>query len=610
MHSLDIIRENRHVSRRRHSLRRLKAGCDILKPRGRRMKNREIGRIFSEMADILEFKGDNPFKIRAYRRAALNLESLPRGVEELTPDELREVPGIGAELASKIEEYLKTGRVGAFERMKEAIPPGLVTLLSIPGMGPKTALMLYEKLGIRTIDELDEAVRNGRLDGLRGIKEKSVENIRSGIESVRRGRERTPLSKALPLARDLVEELKRRGPVGRIEIAGSIRRRCETVKDIDLLATSTDPARLMEVFVDLPLADRVLMNGSTRSSITVREGLQVDLRVVEESCFGSALAHLTGSRSHNVHLREMAVRRGLKINEYGIFREEDDFRLGGANEEDLYRILEIPFIPPELREDRGEVEAALAGELPQLVECGDLKGDLHVHSRWSDGAHSLEELADAARRCGLSYIALTDHSRELGIARGLTPERLMEQKREVAAVNARLEGFTILHGTEMDIRGDGMLDFPDEVLKELDVVIASVHSGFRQPKERVMARIAAAMRNPFVSIIGHPTGRLLGEREPYEIDMEELLLTARDTGTAMEINSYPQRLDLCDLHARRAKELGVAVTISSDSHTVSQFETLTWGVAVARRAWLSQQDVLNTLDAKALLARLHRKRRG
>lgn len=574
------------------------------------MKNREIGRIFSEMADILEFKGDNPFKIRAYRRASLNLESLPRGVEELTPDELREVPGIGAELASKIEEYLKTGRIAAFERMKEVIPPGLVTLLSIPGMGPKTALMLYEKLGIRTIDDLEEAVRCGRLDGLRGIKEKSVENIRSGIESVRRGRERTPLSKALPLARDLVAELKRRGPVGRIEIAGSIRRRCETVKDIDLLATSADPARLMEVFVDLPLTDRVLMHGPTRSSITVREGLQVDLRVVEESCFGSALAHLTGSRSHNVRLREMAVRRGLKINEYGIFHEEDNLRLGGTDEEDVYRILEIPFIPPELREDRGEVEAALAGELPLLVECGDLKGDLHVHSRWSDGAHSLEELVDAARRRGLSYIALTDHSRELGIARGLTPERLMEQKREVAAVNARLEGFTILHGTEMDIKSDGTLDFPDEVLKELDVVIASVHSGFRQPKEKIAARITAAMRNPFVSVIGHPTGRLLGEREPYEIDMEETLLMARDTGTAMEINSYPARLDLCDLHARRAKELGVAVTISSDSHTVSQFDTLAWGVAVARRAWLSPQDILNTLDAEALLARLHLKRRG
>jgi DNA polymerase (family X) len=574
------------------------------------MKNREIARIFSELAAILEFRGDNPFKIRAYQRASMNLEAFPRPVEELSRRELLEIPGIGADLAGKIEEYVRSGSVGVHERLRGETPLGLAAMLSVPGLGPKKALLFYEKLGISSLDELERAAREHRLAGVRGMGEKTEENILRGIASVREGRKRRPLGKVLPLAQDIVESLRRVAPIGRIEIAGSLRRRRETVKDVDLVATSPRPEEAMEAFVRLASVREVTMRGPTRSSIIVGEGLQVDLRVVEESSFGAALAYLTGSRDHNIRLREMAVRLGLKVNEYGIFRESDGFRLGGEDESDIYRLLGLPWIEPELREDAGEVEAALEGRLPELVRLEEIRGDLHVHSRWSDGAHRIEALADAARARGLSYIALTEHSPELGIARGLSPERLLEQQRAVRELNSRLSGFTILQSTEMDIRADGSLDYPDEVLRQLDLVVASVHSAFRQPAEVMTRRIIAAMQNPYVSIIGHPTGRLLGSRDPYETDMEAILKAARETGTAMEINAYPDRLDLCDRHARRAGELEVPVVISTDSHTVSEFANLHYGVSVARRGWLERKDVLNTLEAPELLQRLRRKGGG
>jgi len=355
--------------------------------------------------------------------------------------------------------------------------------------------------------------------------------------------------------------------------------------------------------------EAVTMHGLTRSSVTIRPGVQVDLRVVDPESFGAALAYLTGSKAHNVRLREMAVKRGLKINEYGVFRDADDARLGGAEEEDIYRLVGLPFIPPELREDTGEIEAAAAGRLPRLVELPDLRGDLHVHSRWSDGAHPLAEIVEAAKARGLSYLALTDHSRGLGVARGLSIERLQEQGEEIAAFNREQTGFRVLRGTEMDIGLDGSLDYPDEVLRHLDIVIAALHSGFNQTREQLTARLVAAMRNPWVSVIAHPTGRLIGEREGYDLDMETLLRAAAETGTALEINSYPLRLDLNDQQVRRAKELGVALVINSDFHVVSQFETLHYGVSVARRGWLEKRDVLNTLELPELLKRLKAKRR-
>lgn len=573
------------------------------------MKNIEIARIFSEIADIQEFREYDIFKIRAYRRAALNLQALSQEVDTLSHKDLLEIPGIGHDLAARIEEYLETGKISLHEKLKEEVPPGMLKLLVIPGLGPKTARLIYDKLGVASIDDLERAAADHRLAGLPKIQKKTEENILKGIATVKRGWERFPLGRVLPLARLLVENLKKAAQVERIEIAGSIRRWKDTIKDIDIVATSPDPAGLMAAFIHLPQVMEIVVSGPTKSTVLIREGIQVDLRVVARDSFGAALAYLTGGKSHNVRLRDMAVRQGMKINEYGIYREEDDQRLGGEEEEDTYRLLGLPFIVPELREDRGEIDAALSGRLPALITAGDIRGDLHVHSRWSDGVHSIEKMATAARTRGLAYIAVTDHSQGLGVARGLTIERLMEQRKEIDAFNKNNRGFTVLQGTELEILGDGNLDFPDDVLKELDLVIASVHSGFQQPQEQITARITAAMRNPWVSIIAHPTGRLIGEREAYQVDMEKVLRVAQETGTALEINAYPLRLDLNDIHARRAKELGVPVVINTDAHVISNFDALPYGIAMARRGWLEKGDVLNTLEVDELLQRL-KERKG
>ena len=568
------------------------------------MKNQDIVKIFNDIADLLEIKGENPFRIRAYRRAALNIESLTRDVAGIPKEELMKVPGIGQDLAGKIEEYVKTGRVQAYEDLKKEVPEGLGMLLSVPSLGPKTAKLLSDKLKVKNLEDLERLAREHKLSGLPGIKEKTEENILKGIEMVKRGMERQPLGKVLPIANDIVEHLRKKAPVNKISIAGSIRRWKDTIRDIDILTTSPDPKAVMNTFVHMPQVKDVLMHGPTKSSVVIHEGIQVDLRVVEEGSFGAALAYFTGSKAHNIRLREMAAKAGLKMNEYGIFREKDDKKIGGEKEEDVYRVLGLSYIPPELREDTGEIEASAEGKLPNLVELGDIKGDLHVHTKRSDGSHDFGELIEEARKRGYQYIAITDHSKGLGIARGLSEERLVEEMKEIEAINRKLKGFRLLAGVEVDIRGDGQMDFPDDLLKKMDIVVASIHSGFRQSRQQIMKRMASAMRNPYVSVIAHPTGRLIGERDPYDVDIHELLRIAKETRTAIEINAYPLRLDLNDVHAKMAKEMGVRVVINTDTHITSQFDYMSYGVSIARRGWLEKKDILNTMSYASLMKAL------
>ena len=568
------------------------------------MKNQQIAKIFSEIAELLELKGENIFRIRAYRRAAQNLDSLSRDVSALSQEDLEAIPGIGKDLAGKVREYLETGKIAKHEELKQDIPAGVLDLLRVPGLGPKKVKLFYDKLKVKSVDELDGAVRAGRLEGMAGIQAKTIENLRKGIEQVRRGTERRPLGRILPLAEDIVRRMRDGAPVDRIEVAGSIRRCKETIGDIDVLTTSKKPAAVMDAFVRLPHVSRVLAQGETKSSIITDDGIQVDLRVVEEESFGAALQYFTGSKQHNIKLREMAVKAGLKINEYGVFRGPREKRIGGRSEEDIYRALKLPWIPPEIREDTGEIEAAQQGTLPVLIELQDVKGDLHVHTKWSDGSHDLDTLVQAAKRKGYRYIAITDHTKGLGVAHGLDEKRLADEMTLIDKANASLRGFRILKGSEVDIRSDGSLDLPDAALAPLDIVVASIHSGFKQSRDQITKRLLAAVRHPCVSVIAHPTGRLIGERDAYDADMDAVFREAGRYGVAMEVNSYPLRLDLNDVHIRLAKEYGVPLVISTDAHVTTQFDFMSYGVSMARRGWAEKKDVLNTLPCDQLMARL------
>ncbi|MCM8765907.1 MAG: DNA polymerase/3'-5' exonuclease PolX [Candidatus Omnitrophica bacterium] len=522
------------------------------------MKNFQIAKIFNAYADILEIKEDNPFKIRAYRKAAQNLESLSEDIETLAcAERLQEIPGIGKDLAEKIKEFLTTGKISSFEELRKTIPEGVMKMLEIPGVGPKTAKMLYEKVGIKSIEELEQLAKKHKLSGLPGLKEKTEENILRGIELLKKGRERMLLGTALPLAESIISKLEDLKEVKRITYAGSLRRMKETIRDIDILITSTHPEKVMDYFVSLPQVKEVLAKGETKSSILTPEGIQVDLRVVEPESFGPCLLYFTGSKQHNIHLRTLAQKMGLKVSEYGVFEEKTNKNLAkNKEEEEIYKLLGLSYIPPELREDLGEIEAAEKGELPELVELKDIKGDLHVHSHWSDGAHSLEELAEAGIKRGYEYLAITDHSQSLGIARGLDEERLLKQMEEIKKINQKLKNFYLLSGTEVDIRKDGTLDLDRKVLAKLDLVVAALHTGFKQPKEELTKRVIKAFETGLVTIFAHPSGRLLGEREGYELDYPAIFKAARERKVYLEINSYPQRLDLTDINSRSAKTFG------------------------------------------------------
>ena len=573
------------------------------------MRNLEIAKLFNEIADLLEIKDENVFKIRAYRRAAMNLESLTEEIEAVAArGGLLELPGIGKDLAAKIQQALEAGRIEYLEGLRKEIPRGVVELMSIPGVGPKTAKLLFEKLQVDSVECLEALAQAGKLLDLPGIKQKTVENIVKGIQVVKRGRERMGLGRTLPLAREIVQLLEKLPQVKRISMAGSLRRMRETVKDIDLLITSTKPAKVMEVFTSLPQVAEVLLSGDTKATFRHREGIQVDLRVVEPECFGAALQYFTGSKAHNIRVRELASRKGLKVSEYGVFRENSGRRIAGATEEEVYKAIGLPYIPPELREDAGEIEAALEGRLPDLLELGNLRGDLHAHTNWSDGHHELEALIEAAHRKGYEYIIVSDHSRSSTVAGGLSEERLLEQIGKIRALNKKYPKIRVLAGSECDILADGKMDFPDRVLAQLDIVLAAVHSRFKQSRSEMTARIVKALSNPYVNILAHPTGRLIGERDPYDVDLEAVFAAAKQHGKAVEINAQPVRLDLNDHHARRAKELGVMLSIDTDTHFLDQLENMTLGVATARRAWIGKPDVINTMPLDKLLAWAHKSR--
>ncbi|HXF82834.1 MAG TPA: DNA polymerase/3'-5' exonuclease PolX [bacterium] len=570
------------------------------------MQNRAIAAMFNDIADMLEIKQESPFRITAYRRAARALEGLTEDVARIAErGALTSIPGIGKGIAEKIEEYLRTGTCRYYEELRASLPPGITTLMAVPEVGPKTALMLYERLGISTIEQLEEAARAGRLRTLPRMGAKTEANILKGIALLRRTKERQPIGKVLPLAREIVEALRALPEVRDLEVAGSLRRMKETIGDIDVLVTSSRPERVMEVFTTLPRVRQVLARGPTRSSVLLDSGLQADVRVVEPESFGAALQYFTGSKDHNVKLRERAVRAGLKINEYGVFRARDEARLAGRTEEEVYRAVGLPWIPPEVREDQGEIELAAAGKLPALVRLEDIRGDLQMHTRWSDGTETAEAMARAAKERGYEYIAITDHSQSLKFAGGVPVDELRAHIRICRQVSDRV-GIAVLAGTEVDIFPDGRLDYPDDVLAELDVVVASVHSRFAMPREAMTARIIRAMESPHVDILGHPTGRLLGQREAYEVDMERIVEAAVRTGTALEINASPERLDLNDVHARLARERGAMLVVNTDAHSRLELAHMAYGIAVARRAWAEPKHILNTRSLAALRALLHR----
>jgi len=567
------------------------------------MKNKEISALFSRIADALEIKGELPFKVLAYRRAAAVLEDLGEDVESLAEEKkLLSVPGIGSGTAAKIEEYLKTGKMKKYQEALSGIPEGLLDLLEVQNLGAKTVQLAHKELHVRNLEDLKKAIRDGSLAALRGMGEKRVDNIRKGIESYEKAQERIPIYVALTIAEDVLGYLKGAAGIGRVSVAGSLRRMKETVGDIDILASGKNGARIIRHLASYPKVRRVLAEGTTKGSFVVASDFgdrQVDLRIVDDGEYGAALQYFTGSKAHSIKLRGMAKERGLKISEYGVFR--GDKKIAGRDEEDVYAALGLPLFPPEMREDRGEIELALEGRLPEIVDYDDIRGDLHVHSDWSDGNIPLSRLAEMGRGRGYRYLAVCDHSRAASYAGGLTPARVRLQMREIAALNAKLKGFRLLAGPEVDILADGSLDLPDELLAELDVVVGSIHSGF---KKNVTARMLKAMENSHLDIIGHPSGRLISGREGYNVDLEAVLKGAQRLGKALELNSFYDRLDLNEFYLKKAKDLGVTISLGTDTHSSGGLEMMRFGVGIARRAWLGKKDILNCLSLERLKRKL------
>ncbi len=557
-------------------------------------KNREIAEMFFEMADVLEMKGVD-WKPNAYRKAARALETLSEPVERIYSSggvkALMEIPGVGQGLALKIEEFLKTGRMKEFNQIVKLIPKGVEEMMHVPGLGPKKVMKLYKKLHIKSMGELERAAKAGKLRKLEGFGAKSEQDILRGLGIVKQGAERKLLGLALPLARELAEILSRIDGVKRAEPAGSLRRMKETVGDIDILVISSKPAKVMEFFTKMPEVQTVLAKGPTKSTVILKDGLQADVRVLEEKSFGAAMQYFTGSTDHNVALRQMAIKKGLKLSEYGLFTRKDRY-VCGRTEKEVYQKLGLPVIAPELRENLGEIQVALKHKLPDVIPYDAMKGDLHMHSKWSDGLHSIEEMARAAQQRGYKYIAMTDHSKSERIANGMDEKRLVKYLKELDSLQKSFR-MRILKGSEVDILADGSLDYDNKYLKELDIVIAAIHSRFKSSRQDMTRRILKAFENPYVNVFVHPTGRLIGQREPYDFDFEKVAEVAKERGIALEVDSYPSRLDLKDLHVRKAVEIGCKISIDTDSHAVDHLRFMELGIAQARRGWAEVKDVIN-----------------
>ncbi len=567
------------------------------------MNNKQVAEVFATIADMLEIKGENIHRVLAYRRAAENIAALGQDINDLWRAEaLTGIPSVGATIAAKIDELLRTGQLAFYERLAEEVPLGVVEMLQIPDVGPKTAARLWGELGLTGIEDVERAARAGKIRTLARMSEKTEARILAGIAALRRRSGRTPLGVAWPLAAAMLDELTALPGVTAASVAGSLRRMRDTIGDVDLLVAAP-PERaeaVMAHFCHMPQVHEVLVGGATKSAIRTHDGLQVDLRVLDPARWGTALQYFTGSQAHNVRLRERARKQGLSLSENSFKIERGDREeILCAEEVQVYARLGLPWIPPELREDRGEFE----GALPELITMDDIRGDLQMHSTWSDGVNTIAEMAEAALAQGLEYILITDHSQSLGIAGGVSAEDLRRQRAEIHAVNERLGGkIRMLAGIEVEVKADGSLDYPDEVLAELDLVLASLHSGLRSGREKTTERLLAAIRNPHVDIIAHPTGRLIGQREGADLDMEAIFKAAAETGTALEINADYRRLDLSDVHARRAVELGVRLTIGSDAHEVGGVGAVHYGVATARRGWVTAADVINALPLEQVLA--------
>ncbi|RDU99374.1 DNA polymerase/3'-5' exonuclease PolX [Trinickia dinghuensis] len=558
------------------------------------LHNADMAAIFSEIADLLEIQGANPFRVRAYRNAARAVGEFGKSVSTMIEqnEDLKGIRGVGNDLAEKLREIAATGKCGLLEQLHHEMPAAITELLEIQGLGPKRVRAIHDALHVRTLEQLHRAAKEGKIRDLPGFGEKTEAHIIETIEAHLHKSRRFKLALAEQYAQPLIACLRRTPGVGEAVVAGSFRRRCSTVGDLDLLVTARDAAAVTERFVRYDEVAEVLSSGETRSSVVLRSGIQVDLRVVAPASFGAALVYLTGSKAHNIAMRRIAQQRGLKINEYGVFRGEK--RIAGDTEASVYATIDLPWIPPELRENRGELRAAAAQRLPTLIQLADLSGDLHAHTKASDGHDDLLDMALAARERGLSYLAITDHSSRLAVTHGLDAKRLAQQIDEIDRINRTLQGIVLLKGIEVDILEDGHLDLPDAILKRLDVVVGAVHSHFNLPRERQTERVLRAMTHPSFSILAHPTGRLIGERDPYDIDLVRVIRKARACGCHLELDAHPDRLDLADIYCQMAKAEGVLISIDSDAHSRFDFDNLRRGVDEARRGWLEKHDVLNS----------------